>query len=161
MAAIPEGLPAVITTCLALGTHRMAKKNAIVRSLPSVETLGCTSVICSDKTGTLTTNQMSVCRVRLEFCNDRLILSLFIFQMFIFSKADEKDFQIEHFEVTGSTYEPKGDILFNGSKFNCSNRSGLVELAECAALCNDSALDYNEVSLSFMMSYTISSLFLF
>uniref|UniRef100_H2ZGA7 Calcium-transporting ATPase n=1 Tax=Ciona savignyi TaxID=51511 RepID=H2ZGA7_CIOSA len=116
VAAIPEGLPAVITTCLALGTSRMAKKNSIVRSLPSVETLGCTSVICSDKTGTLTTNQMSVCRVA----------------------------AFHEFKISGSTYEPIGEVMKNGDTIKSSDYDALIELSTICALCNDSSLDYNE-----------------
>ncbi|XP_035199143.1 sarcoplasmic/endoplasmic reticulum calcium ATPase 3 isoform X3 [Oxyura jamaicensis] len=126
VAAIPEGLPAVITTCLALGTRRMAKKNAIVRSLPSVETLGCTSVICSDKTGTLTTNQMSVCR------------------MFIMEKVEGAQCSLHEFSITGSTYAPEGQILKDEQPVQCGQYDGLVELATICALCNDSSLDYNE-----------------
>ncbi|XP_009075314.1 PREDICTED: sarcoplasmic/endoplasmic reticulum calcium ATPase 3, partial [Acanthisitta chloris] len=126
VAAIPEGLPAVITTCLALGTRRMAKKNAIVRSLPSVETLGCTSVICSDKTGTLTTNQMSVCR------------------MFIMEKVEGTQCSMHEFSITGSTYTPEGQILKDEQPVQCGQYDGLVELATICALCNDSSLDYNE-----------------
>ncbi|KAG7235868.1 hypothetical protein INR49_002065 [Caranx melampygus] len=127
VAAIPEGLPAVITTCLALGTRRMARKNAIVRSLPSVETLGCTSVICSDKTGTLTTNQMSVCRI------------------FVVDSVSAERCSLNEFTVTGSTYAPEGEVLKDGSVVKCSQYEGLVEMASICALCNDSSLDYNEV----------------
>jgi len=122
VAAIPEGLPAVITTCLALGTRRMAAKNAIIRSLPSVETLGCTSVICSDKTGTLTTNMMSVCKM--------------------FTFADENSF--EEFEISGSTYEPIGDIFNGGKKVKGADFVALEEMATISIMCNDSALDFND-----------------
>ncbi|XP_030081196.1 calcium-transporting ATPase sarcoplasmic/endoplasmic reticulum type isoform X2 [Drosophila hydei] len=131
VAAIPEGLPAVITTCLALGTRRMAKKNAIVRSLPSVETLGCTSVICSDKTGTLTTNQMSVSR------------------MFIFDKVEGNDSSFLEFELTGSTYEPIGELFLGGQRVKASDYDTLAELSTICIMCNDSAIDYNEFKQAF------------
>uniref|UniRef100_A0A8C7UY09 Calcium-transporting ATPase n=1 Tax=Oncorhynchus mykiss TaxID=8022 RepID=A0A8C7UY09_ONCMY len=126
VAAIPEGLPAVITTCLALGTRRMAKKNAIVRSLPSVETLGCTSVICSDKTGTLTTNQMCVTK------------------MFIIKNVDGDHVNLDMFDISGSKYTPEGEVSQGGVKTPCGSYDGLVELATISALCNDSSLDYND-----------------
>jgi len=126
VAAIPEGLPAVITTCLALGTRRMAKKNAIVRSLPSVETLGCTSVICSDKTGTLTTNQMSVSRC------------------FVFDKIEGSDVAFNEFEITGSTYEPIGEVFLNGQKVKAGDYEALHEICTICIMCNDSAIDFNE-----------------
>ncbi|KIV94279.1 calcium-translocating P-type ATPase, SERCA-type [Exophiala mesophila] len=124
VAAIPEGLAVVITTCLALGTRKMAAKNAIVRSLPSVETLGSCSVICSDKTGTLTTNQMSVEKV---------------------VYLNEAGNDLEEIQVEGTTFSPNGDLVQNGQRLeNAAVSSATIrQIAEVAALCNESRLSYD------------------
>ncbi|KAG2198519.1 hypothetical protein INT47_008623 [Mucor saturninus] len=129
VAAIPEGLAAVITACLALGTKKMAKRGAIVRSLPSVETLGCTSVICSDKTGTLTTNQMSVSRVAMVANASGDLTELFI---------------------EGTSYEPTGDVKAgNGQIVTPVSDSALHDIAKVCSLCNDARIVYDETTDSY------------
>ncbi|CAG9323786.1 unnamed protein product [Blepharisma stoltei] len=121
VAAVPEGLPAVITTCLALGTRRMAQRNAIVRRLPSVETLGCTSVICSDKTGTLTTNEMTVT------------------DFFIPDRLNEG---YKAFSVSGNGFKVDGKAEgLSPDYFNDSFRQFLLS----ASLCNDSKIESDGV----------------
>lgn len=113
VAAIPEGLPAIVTIALALGVQRMIKRRAIVRKLPSVETLGCASVICSDKTGTLTQNKMTVTH------------------LWIGGNV---------FEVTGEGYHPRGDVLHEGKPVDVRRDQVLRRLLQISALCNNAKL---------------------
>ncbi len=116
VAAVPEALAAIVTGALAIGMHQMAKRNALIRKMPAVETLGCTTVICSDKTGTLTKGEMTVRRI---FAGGRMI------------------------EVTGAGYEPVGEFRGSG-KINVDESEPIRKLLLGGLLCNDSVLQKTE-----------------
>jgi len=113
VSAVPEGLPAIVTITLALGARELARRNAIIRKLVAAETLGAVTVICSDKTGTLTKGEMTVRRVY----------------------ADNKIY-----EVTGVGYEPKGEFLLRGEKVENKKEEALALLLKIGALCNNALI---------------------
>ncbi|MBW8192833.1 cation-transporting P-type ATPase [Neiella marina] len=119
VAAIPEGLPAIMTITLAIGVQRMARRNAILRRLPAVETLGAVTVICSDKTGTLTRNEMTLRSVA----------------------TAQHDFEFE-----GTGYAPHGGILKNGAEIMPEQQSVLWQMLHGGVLCNESSLENKEHS---------------
>jgi Ca2+-transporting ATPase len=121
VAAIPEGLPAIVTIVLAIGVQRMAAKNAIIRHLPAVETLGSADVICSDKTGTLTTNQMTVTRI---YVPGKVV------------------------EVSGEGYSPHGAFIESGKEIDASLDGSIMRMLASGVLCNDARVGSVEMQVS-------------
>ena len=113
ISAVPEGLPAIVTITLALGARELARRNAIIRKLAAAETLGAVTVICSDKTGTLTKGEMTVRRV---YVDNKI------------------------YEVTGVGYEPKGEFIFRGEKIEAEKEEALIYLLKIGVLCNNALI---------------------
>jgi Ca2+-transporting ATPase len=113
VAAVPEALPAVVVISLSIGVQKMVKRHALVRQLSAVETLGCTTVICSDKTGTLTQDQMTVRQI---YVDGKLI------------------------HITGAGYEPKGEFRIDGESMNISQNPTVQTFMKISVLCNDTRL---------------------
>jgi Ca2+-transporting ATPase len=118
VSAVPEGLPTIVTVTLALGARELAKRNAVIRRLASVETLGSTTIICSDKTGTLTKGEMTVRKI---FANNQM------------------------FEVTGSGYEPKGEFYLERKRIDPTKDPHLSLLLRIGVLCNNASYDMADI----------------